>query len=105
MQCHVDAIQWGGGVVAEIFRDLKHIGFTGGGVIAEIFRGLIKHTRFGGGGGSSAEFFFSVTSKHNFQLVGPFYIFLLSRRGARAPWAPPESATVYRPNDWEILHQ
>ena len=26
--------------------------------------------------------------------MGPFYIFLLSRRGGRAPWAPPESATA-----------
>ena len=34
-----------------------------------------------------------MTSKLNFKLMGPFYIFLLSRRGARAPWAPPESAT------------
>ena len=36
------------------------------------------------GGGSSAEFLFSVTSKGNFPLMGPFFIFLLSRRGARA---------------------
>ena len=34
-----------------------------------------------GGGGSSAEFSFSVTSKGNFPLMGPFFIFLLSRRG------------------------
>ena len=89
------AIQWGGGgVVAEIFRDLKKpIRFSGGGgVVAENFRGLQKSTRFGGGGGgSSAQFFFSVTSKRHFPLMGPFYIFLLSRRGARAP---PESATA-----------
>ena len=32
-----------------------------------------------GGGGSSAEF--SVTSKRHFTVMGPFYIFLLSRRG------------------------
>ena len=34
-----------------------------------------------GGGGSSAEFFFSVTSRGNFTLIGPFLVFLLSRRG------------------------
>ena len=34
-----------------------------------------------GGGGSNAEFIFSVTSKGNFPLMGPFFIFLLSRRG------------------------
>ena len=34
VKCHVDAIQWGGGVVAEMFRDLKN------------------PTRFSGGGGS-----------------------------------------------------
>ena len=33
------------------------------------------------GGGSSAEFLFSVTSKGNFPLMGPFWIFLLYRRG------------------------
>ena len=33
----------------------------------------------GGEVGSSAEFFFSVTSKRHFQLVGPFFIFLFSR--------------------------
>ena len=47
--CHVDAIQWGGGgVVAEIFRDLKkQMRFSGGGrVVAEIFRHLKKHMRF-----------------------------------------------------------
>ena len=38
----------GGGVVAEIFRDLKKpMRFSGGGgVVGEIFRGLKKPTRF-----------------------------------------------------------
>ena len=47
-------IQWGGGVVAEIFRGLlrKPTRFSGGGVVADIFRGLLrKPTRFSGGGG------------------------------------------------------
>ena len=49
-----------------------------------------------GGGGGSAEFFFSVTSKRHFPLMGPFYIFLLSRRGGGpGPLGPPpESATA-----------
>ena len=36
-KCHVDAIQWGGGVVAEFFRDLQNpMRFSGGGgVVAE----------------------------------------------------------------------
>ena len=87
MPCRRDSV--GGGVVAEFFRDLQNpMRFSGGGgVVPEIFRALRKPTRFGGGGGSSAELFFSVTSKRHF---------LLSRRGARAPWAtpPPESATA-----------
>ena len=33
-------------------------------------------------------------STMNVPLMGPFYIFRLSQRGARAPPAPPESATV-----------
>ena len=114
MKCHVDAIQWGGvvaeifrdlqkpmrfcegGVVAEFFRDLqKPMRFSGGGIVAEMFRGLQKPTRFGGGGGgSSAELFFSVTSKQKFPLMGPFFSILLSRRGGPGPWAPPESATA-----------
>ena len=117
VKCHVDAIQWGGGVVAEFFRDLKKpMRFSGGGgVVAEIFRGLRKHMQFGGGGGgvlqifrdlkkkksirwgggSSAEFFFSVTSKRRFTLMGPFKKKLLSRRGGPGPpGPPPESATA-----------
>ena len=32
VKCHVDAIQWGGGVVAEFFRDLKKpMRLSGGG--------------------------------------------------------------------------
>ena len=47
------------------------------------------------GGVVSAKFFFSVTSKRNFPLMGPFFIFLLSRRGGPGPpGPPPESATV-----------
>ena len=54
----------------------------GGGVVAEIFRDLKNNyvIRWGGG--------------RHFQLMGPFYIFLLSRKGG--PWPPgppPESAT------------
>ena len=71
MKCQVNAIQWGG-------------------VVAEFFGGLRKPTRFSGGG-SSRIFFFSVSSKlqkrfsgggstMNFPLMGPFYIFRLSRR-------------------------
>ena len=49
--------------------------FSGGGVVAE------NSLRDSLGGGSSAEFFFSVTSKRHFPLMGPFLGFLLSRRG------------------------
>ena len=98
----------GGGVVADSFRDLeKPMPFSGGGVVAEIFRDLKKPIaiQWGGssrkfpwspkayairlGGGSSAEFVFSVTSKRHFPLMGPFYIFLLSRRGGPGPLGPP----------------
>ena len=80
----------GGGVVPQIFRDLKSLydSVGGGGVVAEICRGLQKPMR--GEGDSSAEFFFSVTSKRNFQLMGPFRFFYFPEGGgARAPWAPP----------------
>ena len=50
VKSHVDAIQWGGGVVAEFFRDLQNpMRFSGGGV-AEVFRDLEKTMRFSGGG-------------------------------------------------------
>ena len=67
MPCPRDSV--GGGVVAEFFRDLKNpMRFSGG----------------GGGGGVGAhifrKFLFSVTSKRNFQLMGP--------------GPPPESATA-----------
>ena len=79
----------GGGVVAEIFRDLKKpMRFSAGGVVAEIFRELRKPTRFGGGGGSTAEFFFSVTSKRNFQLMGPFFFFTFPKGGPGPPGPP-----------------
>ena len=89
VKCHVDAIQWGG-VVAECFRDLqKPMRFSGGGGgCSRNFPWSPKTYAIRWGGGSSAEFFFSVTSKRHFPLMGPSYIFLLSRRGARAPWAP-----------------
>ena len=79
----------GGGVVAEFFRDLqKPMRFSGGGVVAEMFRDLIK-------GGRSAEFFFSVTSKRHFPLMGPFYIFYFPEGGGPGPLGPPpESATA-----------
>ena len=89
----------GGGVVAEFFRGLqKSTRFGGAGVVAEFFCGLRKPTRFSGGG-SSRIFPWSPKasrrdsvggSTRNFPLMGPFYIFRLSQRGARAP---PESAT------------
>ena len=75
MKWQVDAIQWGGGVVAEFFRGLQKptrdsVGGRGssrifpwspkavaiqwgGGVVADFFRGLQKPTRpiqWGGGG-------------------------------------------------------
>ena len=67
----------------------------GGGVVAESFRDLKNNTRFGRGGrgGSSAEFFFSVTSKRHFPLMGPFYIFFTFPKGGPGP-PPPQSATV-----------
>ena len=53
MKCQVAEIQWGGGgVVAEIFSDLrKPSRFSGGGgVVAQIFSDLRKPSRFSGGG-------------------------------------------------------
>ena len=53
MKCHVDAIQWGGRVVAEIFRDLgKPMRFSGGGGCSRNFS-LPQEAyaiRWGGGG-------------------------------------------------------
>ena len=112
MPCRRDSV--GGGVVAEFFRDLGNaMRFSGGGVVSEIWRDLknenaMRFSRGGGGvvaqvfrdlkinyairwgwGGISAEFFFSVTSKRHFTLMGPFFIFLLSRWGGPGPLAPP----------------
>ena len=70
----------------------KPMRFSGGGVVADIFNFPWSSKAYAvrWGGGDSAEFVFSVTSKRHFPLMGPFYIFLLARRGgARAPWAPP----------------
>ena len=61
MKCKVDAIQSGGGVVAEFFCGLQKPTrfsgggvvaqfFRGGGVVAQFFRGLLRPTRFSGGG-------------------------------------------------------
>ena len=60
VKCHVDAIQWGGGVVAELFVNSDSLCDS-----------------VGGGGGSNAE----ILSKGHFSLMGPFFLFLLSRRG------------------------
>ena len=43
----ISIIQWGGGVVAEIFRDLNQL-FSGGG--GEIFRDLSYRIGLSGGG-------------------------------------------------------
>ena len=62
----------GGGVVAEIFSDLrKPSRFSGGGVVAEVFRDLQTPARFSGGG-----------STVHFPLMGPFFIYYLFKRGA-----------------------
>ena len=53
VKCHVDAIQWRGGVVVEFFRDLKtpmRFSGGGGGVVAQFFRDLKNPMRFSGGG-------------------------------------------------------
>ena len=74
----------GGGVVADIFRDLqKPMRFSGGGeVVAEIFPQSLRDWV---GGGNSAEFFFSVTSKRHFPLMEPFYF----PEGGPGPPGPP----------------
>ena len=79
------AIQWGGG---------------GGSSINFSWSPKAYAFRWRGGGGSGAEFFFSLTSKRHFPLMGPFYIFLLSRRGGPGPPGPPppESATAFCSN-------
>ena len=46
VKCHVDAIQWGGGSSRKSLCDS-----VGGGVVAEMFRDLKKPMRFSGGGG------------------------------------------------------
>ena len=74
MNRQVDAIQWGGG--SRIF-----------------FRGLPKPTRFSVGGGSSTM---------NVPLMGPFYIFRLSRRGARAPGHPPLNRPLLM-STWTVM--
>ena len=66
----------------------------GGGVVAEFFRDLEKPMRFSGGGGGCSRNFLFRDLKTSFSVNGALF-FLLSRRGARAPWAPPESATDY----------
>ena len=68
----------------------------GGGVVAEMFRDLEKPTRFGGGGGgSSAHFFLFRYLKTSFSVNGALLdFFSFPKGGARALWAPPESATA-----------
>ena len=81
MKCQVDAIQLGGG-----------------GGSSRIFPWSPEADVIHGGGGSSTTFPWSPKadaiqwgggSTRNLSLMGPFYIFSLSKRGARAPWAPP----------------
>ena len=55
MKCQADAIQWGGGVVAENFRGLNKSPRDS--VVAGIFRGLSKSRRDSVGGGVVAEMF------------------------------------------------
>ena len=74
----------GGGVVAEFFSDLKNpIRFSGGGGGDSSRNFSLTQIAYAirWGGGSSAEFRFSVTSTGHFQLMGPFFSILLSRRG------------------------
>ena len=74
VKCHVDAIQWGGGGSSRNFpwSQKAYVVQWGGGVVAELCRDLKKKYAIRWGGGSSAEFLFSVTSKRNFTLMGPF---------------------------------
>ena len=73
----------GGGVVAEIFRDLQNpMRISGGGGSGRNLSGTQIACAIRWGGGSSAEVLFSVTSEGHFPLMGPFFSFLLSRRGA-----------------------
>ena len=72
------AFSGGGGVVAEIFRDLNYrIGFSGGGgVVAEIFRDLNYRVGFSGGGGGVVADIFPVNGSITFprflDIVGTF---------------------------------
>ena len=68
-----DAIQWGGGVIAEFVR------------------GLQKPTRFsgGGGGGVVAEFFRGLQNPGIFRYWSPFTFWVFQKGGG----PPPESAT------------
>ena len=78
MKCHVDAIQWGGGVVAEVFRDLQN------------------PMRFSGGrGGSSRNFSFFRDLKTSFSVNGALFYFWTFPKGGPGPLGPPpESATA-----------
>ena len=78
MPCRRDSVG-GGGLVADIFRDLKKpMRFSGGGGGGGGSRNFLWSPKTyaiqwaGGGRGSSAECFFSVTSKRHFPLMGPF---------------------------------
>ena len=66
---------WGGGVVAEIVRDLSITGSDsvgGGGVVAEIFRGLNYRIGFSGGGGGSSRKFSRWQVNHIPSIFGTF---------------------------------
>ena len=85
MKCQADAIQWGGGSSRIFPWSPKPTRFSGGGS-TRIFPWSPKPTRFSGGGGVVAQFF---------RLWGPFTFLGFPKGGARAPQAPPESATVW----------
>ena len=84
MKCQVDAVQWGGGVVAECFRRLqKPTRLSGGGGSSRIFSPSPKAAAIQWGGGSSRIFPWSPKAT-DFPLMGPF---------KQNFWAPPGSAT------------
>ena len=91
MKCHVDAIQWGGGVVAEFFRDLQRpMRFSGGGgVLAENFRDLKKPMRFSGGGGVVAQNFFFRYLQTSVSVNGALLHFFTFPKGGAGPPGPP----------------
>ena len=118
----VDQIQWGGGSSRNFPGSPNPTGFSGGGgVVTEIFRDLRERNAFAGGGRGSGIQFFSVNSTSKSSKLPHFRqvfghsdsknvttsircrkkTFTKSLGGAMAPVAPPGYATGNAAEEWE----